>query len=475
MENIANENNINNNVSAPAEGTGNVNNAPQNGAYANSPATPQYNNPKNQGAYNNANMYTQNTYAPPYCNAPSYTVPNTNPYGYNVPPFGYTPPVYPNSYYPQSGCNQSPISVYNNAQNGSAPQYHYGYGTPTPFVNTAYYREQQEKLYIRRNAEKTMSKVGNISGFVLLGSLAVSLLFSIPLFIPAVEEFMNSSLSVTSLFNLLYTVISVGLAIFLFSKLYKNLNKPALPGQVLQNKPKEFKTSFSKPKDLYQAFLLIVIAFGGCMLANFLSSIVLTLLETIGVHSTYTSTNDPKNISDIIMMFISVAVIPALIEELALRGVVMSNLRKYGNTFAIIASAFMFGIFHGTAAQILFAFICGLFFGYITIATQSIWPAIIVHALNNSLSCITSVLLQVTDDSTANIFFYLFSIGGMVLALIAVLLYAKTYNKVKVLDFKGEEACLTTGQKFRRFVLSPSMIVVIVFYTISALGTLKFG
>ncbi len=407
-------------------------------------------------------------------NAPSYTVPNNpqNSYGYN--PAGYSQPMYGGQYNPQyNQSQQSPVSIYNNAQRGNAPQYHYGYGTPTPFINHAYYQEQQAKMIKRRNSEKVMSKVGNISGFVLLGSFGVSFLFSVIYAIPSLTQLIESNLSVSSLYNMFYSIFGIGLAFFLFSKLYSGLKKPAYPGAALENKARsDFKTSFAFPKDGYKTLLLMVIAFGGCMIANYVSSIILTLFETIGVYSTYSSVENPKTLSDTIMMFLSVAVIPPLIEELALRGIVLSNLRKYGNAFAIIASAFMFGIFHGTAAQILFAFLCGLFFGYITIATESIWPAIIVHAVNNSLSCITSVLLQVADDATANNFYYIFSIGGTLLAAFGVLLYIKSYGKNKILDFNGEEDCLTTGQKMKKFLLSPVMIAVIVLYTLMALMTL---
>jgi membrane protease YdiL (CAAX protease family) len=49
---------------------------------------------------------------------------------------------------------------------------------------------------------------------------------------------------------------------------------------------------------------------------------------------------------------------------------------------------------------------CGLVFAYITIVSGSLWPAIIVHALNNSLSCIDSVIRLYFDGDVADIFYY---------------------------------------------------------------------
>ncbi len=480
MENIPNGNFSNFNFAPEMPEQGNSREAQPVNAQA--PQNPTFNNPQpmqGNGAYAPQAPYDSNpnmNRAPFTGNAPSYTVPNTpqNNYGYN--PSGYSQPMYGGQYNPQyNQPQQSPVSIYNNAQRGNAPQYHYGYGTPTPFMNHAYYQEQQAKMIKRRNSEKVMSKVGNISGFVLLGSFGLSFLFSIIYAIPSLTQLIESNLSVSSLYNMLYSIFGIGLAFFFFSRLYGSLKKPSYPSAQIENKVSyDFKTSFAFPKDGYKTLLLMVIAFGGCMIANYISSIILALFETVGVYSTYSSVEDPKSIGDTILMFLSIAVIPPLIEELALRGIVLSNLRKYGNAFAIIASAFMFGIFHGTAAQILFAFLCGIFFGYITIATESIWPAIIVHAINNSLSCITSVLLQVADDTTANNFYYVFSIGGVVLGIFAVLLYIKGYGEhhKKIMSFNGEEDCITTGQKMKKFLLSPAMIAVIVLYTLMALMTL---
>ncbi len=432
------------------------------------------------------NVYGGNVNAPIYGNAydsgvgqqpytgqptgqtPSYTVPSTQSY------YQGNPQVQQGSQ--QGGTyNQSPVNVYNaqSCQTG-VPQYHYGYGT-TPFVNEAYYREQQARIAKHRAAERKMSKVGNASGLILIGSVIVSFIFSTVYVSPAISSIIDGSLSATSLFNIFYSIVCVGLSFAVLAKLYNTIKTPAYPGVPLtEEQSPDFKTSFNPPKDWFKTMLLMVICFGGCMLANYLSSIILAFFEMVGVHSTYSSVEDPKNAADTVMMFLSIAVIPPLIEELALRGIVLSKLRKYGNAFAIIASAFMFGIFHGTAAQIPFAFMCGLFFGYLTIATNSIWPAIFVHAFNNSLSCITSVLLQVTDEATANMFYYVLSVGGIVLAIFALFLYIKNYGKDnKVLTFKGEAAVLTTGQKMKKFIFNPAMIVSILIYAVMALMTLE--
>ena len=53
-----------------------------------------------------------------------------------------------------------------------------------------------------------------------------------------------------------------------------------------------------------------------------------------------------------------------------------------GKKFAIFASAFLFGMFHGNIVQTPFAFALGLVLGYVTVEHSLIW-AIVLHMINN--------------------------------------------------------------------------------------------
>lgn len=426
-------------------------------------------------------QYSPNTYTAPY-----YTAPAT--------------PYNQNCVQTQQQPAQSPAAIYHSAQQGTAPQYHYGAPMGNAGFNNAYYEEQKEKFLQRKKAERKIRNIGNLSGALLIACMIVAFLFSLLLVVPSVYDFYESSLSGQSFINMIYTLVVVGGTFFVFSKVFKQHAKQ----QALENGGVDvyaFKSKLSAPKNPVKTILLIIISFGGCMLANYISSILLTILEGVGLYSTYSSIEDPKSTADLILMCISVAIIPALIEEFALRGILMSSLRRYGNAFAIIASAFVFGIFHGDAAQIPFAFICGLFFAYAVIATESLWTGIIIHAMNNSLSCISSVLMQVADEETANVFFYVVSIGGIVLAFVCLFIYIYLYKGSilkqapypydasatqtitttlaspvsvddGVLKYTGDANLLTTSQKFGKFITSPVMIFAIVLYLFQALTTL---
>ena len=87
--------------------------------------------------------------------------------------------------------------------------------------------------------------------------------------------------------------------------------------------------------------------------------------------------------------------LPSILEEVAFRGVILAMfLRFYTQPKAILFSALGFGAIHlfnilsggdpvWVAGQAVWAAILGLFYGYVTLKTNSLLPAMIVHYLSN--------------------------------------------------------------------------------------------
>lgn len=436
-----------------------------------------YANSQNAGPQQSAPVFTPAQYTgrytnPTYC-APYNSAPNTaagSPAGYNTPQ--YTPQnTQPNTPHPNTVSaapyNQntytSPSVIYNNAQTGSAPQYHYGNPTFGGMMDNRYYREHQEKLRKRRESEKKIKNVGNASGIALFVCFWVASMFSFLLLIPQISDLYNSGLSGQALINLFYSLIVVGATFFVFGQIVSRF-------KTKDTKKRKYKinTRLNAPKDPIKAALLIVISFGGCMLANYVTSIIISVFESFGIYSGYSSVQNPSSVTDIILMFIGTAIIPPLVEEYAMRGVLLSYLQKYGNIFAIVGSAFVFGVFHGNFAQMPFAFICGMFFAYSVIATDSIWTGIIIHTINNSLSCISSVLLTYFDENVASTFFYFCSVGGIILGGLALTFYLLRYKNDGVFKAEGEATALPQKTKIAKFITSPAMIVATVVYLLQA-------
>ena len=80
------------------------------------------------------------------------------------------------------------------------------------------------------------------------------------------------------------------------------------------------------------------------------------------------------------------AVVPAICEELAFRGFILSGLRHLGHRWrAILISALFFGITHQILQQSIITAAVGAMIGYIAVQANSLWPCIAFHATHNSL------------------------------------------------------------------------------------------
>jgi membrane protease YdiL (CAAX protease family) len=85
----------------------------------------------------------------------------------------------------------------------------------------------------------------------------------------------------------------------------------------------------------------------------------------------------------------------SMFEEVCFRGVFLTMLlRKYTQNRAIFYSALAFGVAHSfalfaggvfitTIGQVIWAFIFGIFYGYLFVKTGSLWPSMIIHWLSN--------------------------------------------------------------------------------------------
>ncbi len=85
------------------------------------------------------------------------------------------------------------------------------------------------------------------------------------------------------------------------------------------------------------------------------------------------------------------ALAPAIIEELAFRGFILSGLESMRSKWQAVAlTSLLFGIAHGVLQQSMITFGVGLVLGLIAIQTRSILPCILFHLTHNSLAVLLS-------------------------------------------------------------------------------------
>ncbi len=348
-----------------------------------------------------------------------------------------------------------------NGQFGGWGQYQYGvYNAP----NYEYYNEQYKKIQEKKNDKKILKTMGicfglSIIGFTVLAYIASFVIGLLSAFISKISllyEDNNMSMAYQIIASVLFILVPFAVA---YAVLKKKKIAGILPlGTTYNAKAATGLTMLCVPLMIFSTFAI-----------NFVSTLI---QEFMGVTFT-TGVEDPKILGTegFFIAVLSTAVLPAVLEEIVVRGIVMQPLRRFGDKFAIVASALIFGIMHGNMVQIPYTIVAGLFLGYLVIATGSIWPSIILHFINNFYSVAVVAAYDNAGDTAGGLVSVLFIALFVLSGIVGGLIYAPMNYKVSLK--KGVDT-LTTGEKYSALFLNVPMIIAIIFLLFQTLGTVKF-
>lgn len=149
---------------------------------------------------------------------------------------------------------------------------------------------------------------------------------------------------------------------------------------VPKHRPRRKPSALLHPSMLAGMALLV---FGLQYISNYLALLVAAINP--GWYETYERMMESIGFGDITPALVLYSVIIAPIsEELIFRGVTLSYAVRAMPFFAAnTLQAFLFGLFHGNAVQGVYAFVAGLFCGYICQKGGSLWLSILFHMMFN--------------------------------------------------------------------------------------------
>lgn len=177
-------------------------------------------------------------------------------------------------------------------------------------------------------------------------------------------------------------VVQIGLlfsiSIFLFSFLQKSSLKET------------FKFYGFRKISIKSIFLSILIGVIVYILNIFVATFFNAILSMFGYNFSGSSTTGAQPIWLLFVNLLITAVLPAICEETAHRGMLLKGLSPLGRKWAIIISSILFGLMHMNIEQFFYATIIGLFLGYLSTICETIYPAMIIHFMNNAISVIMS-------------------------------------------------------------------------------------
>ncbi len=205
--------------------------------------------------------------------------------------------------------------------------------------------------------------------------------------------------------------------------------------------------------------------------ANVATSWLMDWLTMLGVPEPEMPDMLQPTLVSLALNILSTAVLPALIEEMIFRGYILNTLRLHGDGLAVVLSAVLFALFHGNVLQIPFAFILGLVMGYLTVQTDSIWPAVLLHFSNNLMSVLLNFFGKRFPDQqeviTTVVFVAVTAVGAAVLTVVCRLGYVKTVG--------NGVSLFTVRERVGKLLFSPAMALVLAILLVTVFNSMGSG
>lgn len=198
----------------------------------------------------------------------------------------------------------------------------------------------------------------------VLFNLIVSVLFSI-----IIIAFSLQDGAAASYLSLLTSPIAIAITLTLTVKLGKQPIKSLLP---VKCRPHYFA-------------IALLLAFGALFSLSWINEGILKLLQLMGYVPRESFVPDVTGWR-VVPVLLTVAVIPAFMEEFLFRGILLNNAEEeLGTVRAVLISGFCFSLYHGSAEQTVYQFIMGCIFGLLAVRSRSVAPVILTHFLNNAV------------------------------------------------------------------------------------------
>ena len=289
-------------------------------------------------------------------------------------------------------------------------------------------REYQERMIERKNS----SKIGLVIGFAVILLIIFQVLGGI--IVSVFLEGISNSITFISQSNI-YLILSCFIFVISIYLPYLLL-KSYIPKEETKNAD-EADRKINK-ESIIQCIKYIIV---GIPIISIIQMICSFAIEKMGVGVDVTETLGVFNYSGVlstILIFLQVAILPAIFEELFVRKGIIGVTKRKGAIFAVVVSSLIFATIHMNVSQFIFAFLVGILFGIIRVKTNKLYPTMVLHFINNGFAIIEALFYD------HMIFMQIFTYFNILLNAVGFcLLIYMAYNKF--MELKDKESI----QKFK--------------------------
>ena len=328
-------------------------------------------------------------------------------------------------------------------------------------INLNEYYQPPESRYIQEQHERRGIKyVGIISGICVISYVII-------------QNVMSLIVAMTPLGELYFNDPTMQSVVTIFMSIFSLLVPFGIGGMLISRKTGNQVFNFEKPVSGKLMAFAVPLGFFVCLAGNYVSSIFVNIMSDIGFNLSAPDFDVPSDIPGRIVYLVSIAVVPALVEEFAIRGAVLQPLRRYGDNFAIIASAIIFAVLHGNLIQAPFALIAGIALGYDVCITNSIWTGVLIHFCNNLYSVIIEFLIaDIADEQLLNRIYIITMIALYAVSILGSVIFVIVKGKRKLMP---SFTLISEGQKMKSFLINLPMVIAILIMLKITAQNVSFG
>jgi len=176
------------------------------------------------------------------------------------------------------------------------------------------------------------------------------------------------------------------------------------------------------------------------------------------------------NAGSLTYALIAGVIAPMITEEILLRGVFFSELKKItSGAGTIIISALMFAILHFSVANFLVYFGAGIILGVVTYITNSVIPAIILHGVNNFTALFTeNTVINYANENVGGAF-ALMILCSITLLLVILWLYMLEKLFLKKALSEPEEKSDNIKINIFKIIISPIFLITLAIFPIAVI------
>ena len=299
---------------------------------------------------------------------------------------------------------------------------------------------------------KEIRHYGTVAGICVLCFFGIQEVFSLSLMSLGYYDLYKSDTLFRQGFELIVTVTAICVPFLLAGKHFaKSTEFDIIPAG------KANKTSL--------ALLAVPAGAGLCLIVSYVTAYLSMIPEMFGFQFSMPDMTPPASGYELFVYLLRLTLIAGVVEETCFRGVILQPLRKYGNWFAILMSAIIFGLIHCNLIQAPFALLAGGVIGYFTVVTESLWVGIAIHIINNGISALIGQLSATMGEEAANVIGTYIIIGTMIIGLACCVFFVMLRGKIafdrETEIYQNEIHILNKREKAKAFFGNIPMILAI--------------